>query len=136
MIKDKRINSVKNRIAARCFGIWHILLLIVLLYRQFYLGQPASEYWDIALLFFVGTLYVTIASFASGAIHETNIITIGKWTVPVILITIVAVMYYQGQITTIVDLVESVLSAFVSLTVLGVLMYYLYRRWEKQIENS
>lgn len=49
MIRDERINQVKNRVAARGFGIWYILLLIALLYRQFYLRQPLNEYWDIAL---------------------------------------------------------------------------------------
>ncbi|MEJ2263043.1 MAG: hypothetical protein P8X95_06330 [Anaerolineales bacterium] len=134
MIKDERISSVKNRVAARGFGIWYILLLIALLYRQFYLGQSVSKYWDLALIFFVGTAYVTIASFAKGAIYETNMIKIGKWTIPFILITIVAVMYFQGQITSIAELVTALLSALVGLSLLGVVLYYLYRRWEKQNE--
>lgn len=134
MIRDERISQVKNRIAARGFGIWYILLLIVLLYRQFYLGQPASEYWDIALIFFIGTFYVAMASHAQGAVHEISIIRSFKWTIPVILIMIVTVMYLQGQISSAVDLVEAVLSALISLSLLGLLFYYLYRRWEKQNE--
>jgi hypothetical protein len=47
-----------------------------------------SEYWDIALIFFIGTLYVTIAGFARGAVYENAVIRFGKWSVPIILITI------------------------------------------------
>ena len=134
MIRDERISQAKNRIASRGFGIWYILLLMALLYRQFYLGQPPNEYWDIALIFFIGTLYVAMAGFAQGAVHETAIIRIGKRTVPVILITVVAVAYFQGRINSMADLVGAVLSALVGLSLLGLLSYYLYRRWERQNE--
>ena len=87
MIRDERISRVKNRIAARGFGIWYVLLLITLLYRQFYLGQPLNEYWDIALIFFIGTFYVAIAGFAQGAAHETATVRLGKRIVPVIVTT-------------------------------------------------
>jgi hypothetical protein len=134
MIRDERISRVKNRVAARGFGIWYILLLFALLYRQFYLGQPLNEYWDIALIFFIGTFYVAIASYAQGAVHEDSVFRVFKWTIPVILITIVAVMYFQGRINSVFDLLAALLSAFISLSLLGLVLYLLYRRWEKQIE--
>jgi hypothetical protein len=132
MVRDERISQARRRIAAGGFGIWYILLLGMLIYRQFYLGQPLNEYWDIALTFFIGTLYVTIASFAQGAVYETSIIRQGKWTVPGILITIVVVIYFKGGINTVVDLLMVVTSALLSLSVLGLLLYYLYQRWEKK----
>jgi len=132
MLRDERISQDRRRIMAGGFGIWYILLLGMLYYRQFYLGQPWNEYWDIALTFFIGTLYVTMASFAQGAVYETSIIRFGKWTVPSILITIVVVMYFQGGINTVVDLLMAVTSALLSLSMLGLLAYYLYRRWEKK----
>jgi hypothetical protein len=132
MVRDERISQARRRIAAGGFGIWYILLLGMLIYRQFYLGQPLNEYWDIALTFFIGTLYVTIASFAQGAVYETSIIRQGKWTVPGILITIVVVIYFKGGINTVVDLLMVVTSALLSLSVLGLLFYYLYQRWEKK----
>ena len=132
MLRDERISQARRRIAAGGFGIWYILLLGMLYYRQFYLGQPWNEYWDIALAFFIGTLYVTIASFAQGAVYETSIIKQGKWTVPSIVITIVVVIYFQGGINTVVDLLTVVTSALLSLSLLGLLVYYLYRRWEKK----
>ena len=132
MLKDERISQDRRRIAATGFGIWYILLLGMLYYRQFYLGQSWNEYWDIALTFFIGTLYFTMASFAQGAVYETSVIRFGKWTVPSILITIVVVMYFQGVINTVVELLTAVTSALLSLSLLGLLAYYLYRRWEKK----
>jgi hypothetical protein len=110
------------------------LLLTALLYRQFYLGQPLNEYWDVALIFFIGTFYVAIAGFAQGAVHETTITRIGKRIVPVILVTVVAVAYFQGRINSVADLVGAAISALVGLSLLSLLLYYLYRRWERQNE--
>ena len=132
MVRDERISQARRRIAANGFGIWYIILLGMLIYRQFYLRQPLNEYWDIALTFFIGTLYVTIASFAQGAVYETLIIRQGKLTVPGILITIVVVIYFKGGINTVVDLLMVVTSALLTLSVLGLLFYYLYQRWEKK----
>jgi hypothetical protein len=132
VLRDERISQARRRIAAGGFGIWYILLLGMLYYRQFYLGQPWNEYWDIALTFFIGTLYVTVASFAQGAVYETSTIRQVKWIIPTIVITIVVVMYFQGGINTIVDLLTVVTSALLSLSLLGLLVYYLYRRWEKK----
>jgi hypothetical protein len=132
VIRDERISQARRRIAATGFGIWYILLLGMLYYRQFCLGQPWNEYWDIALTFFIGTLYVTVASFAQGAVYETSMIRQAKWMIPTIVIVIVVVMYFQGAINTILELLTVVTSALLSLSLLGLLVYYLYRRWEKK----
>lgn len=132
MIRDERIIRAKNRIAAHGFAISSISLMIALLYRQFYLRQAAKEYWDIAVILFAGNLYVTIASFAQGAFHETALRRSGKWTVAVILLTTIAVMYLQGEISSVIDGVAHVALALAGLSSLGLLSYYLYRRWEKQ----
>ena len=132
MVRDERIIQARRRIAASGFVIWYILLLAMVYYRQFYLGQPWNEYWDIVLTFFIGTLYVTIASFSQGAVYETSIIRQAKWIIPSILISSVVLMYFQGGINTIVDLLTVVTSALLGLSTLGLLAYYLYRRWEKK----
>jgi len=132
MLRDERISHARRRIMAGGFGIWYILLLGMLYYRQFYLGQPWNEYWDIALTFFIGTLYVTMASFAQGAVYETSIIRQVKWMIPSILITIVVVMYFQGLVNTVAELLTVVTSALLGLSMVGLLAYYLYRRWEKK----
>jgi hypothetical protein len=130
--KDERISQARRHIATTGFGIWYVLLLGMLLYRQFVLRQPWHEYWDIALAFFIGTAYVTIASFARGAVYETQAVRFGKWMFPGILVTIVVVLYLKGGISTAVDLLAAILSASISISVLALLLYYLYRRWEKR----
>jgi hypothetical protein len=132
MLRDERISQARRRIMATGFGIWWILLLGMLYYRQFYLGQPWNEYWDIVLTFFIGNLYVTIASFAQGAVYETSIIRQAKWIIPSVLISIVVVLYIRGGINTIVELLTAVTSALLGLSMLGLPAYYLYRRWEKK----
>jgi len=132
VIRDERISQTRRHVMATGFGIWYILLLGMLYYRQFYLGQPWNEYWDIALTFFIGTLYVTIASFAQGAVYETQAIRYVKWMFPSILVTIVVVLYLQGGINKVVDLLAAIISASLALSVLGLLWYYLYRHWEKK----
>ena len=130
---DERIRETKNRIAARGFGIWYVLLLAVLLYRQFYLGQDPREYWDFALIFFTGTLYVAVASHAKGAIHERSLSRFWRWTVPVITLTIIALNYFQGKLVSIAGFLETLISALIGVSCVGLVFYFLYRRWEKKI---
>lgn len=134
MIRDERIRETKNRIASRAFGIWYYLLLVNLLYRQFYLRQAPKEYWDIALIFFVGTLYVSISGFAKGAVYESSLARYWKWTVPIILTTILALNFLQGRLNTIADFLVTLLSALIGVAFIGLVFYFLYRRWEKKID--
>lgn len=134
MIRDERIRKTKHQITSRAFGIWYLLLLAALLYRQFYLRQDPKEYWDIALIFFIGALYVSIAGFAKGAVYETTFARQLKWTVPAILISIIALNYFQGKLATIADLLEILISALIGLASIGLVFYFLYRRWEKKID--
>lgn len=131
MIKDERIRKTKNRIASRGFGIWYFLLLVALLYRQFYLGQSLGEYWDIALIFFMGTSYVALAGFAKGAVHEQSLAKYWKWTLPIIMLTIVGLSYIQDRINTIVDLLTTLVFSGIGASIAGWAFYILYRRWER-----
>jgi hypothetical protein len=134
VIKDERISGDRNRIAARGYLIWYVMLLAALLYRQFYLHQALSEYWDLALTFFVGTFYVTIAMFARGAVIESSLARSFKWMIVTIVITNVALAYFQGQISSAGELVTSLLSALLGVSVVGGGLYYLYRRWERRAQ--
>jgi VanZ family protein len=133
MIRDERIRETKNRIASRAFGIWYYLLLVNLFYRQFYLRQAPKEYWDIALIFFAGTLYVSIAGFAKGAVYESSLARYWKWTVPTILVTILVLNFFQGRLNTIEDFLVTLISALIGVAFIGLVFYFLYRRWEKKI---
>ena len=134
MKSDERILYDKRRITSQAFGIWYLLMLSSLLYRQFYLRQSVEQYWDIAATFFVGALYVSISIHAKGAVVENAITRYFKLSAPVILITIVAVSYFLGNIASIVDLIVTIISAAIGIAGVAILFYFLYRRWEQSID--
>lgn len=129
---DERIRQTRNRIATRGFGICYVLLLAALLYRQFILGQSPSEYWDLALIFIVSSLYVAVAGYAQGAVPANMQTSYWKWTVPVIAITIVLVSFLRGGISSLAGFLATLVAALIGASVMGIIFYYLYRRWEKQ----
>jgi VanZ family protein len=135
-MSDERIRLSKRHIASQGFGIWYILLIASLLYRQFYLQQSIDQYWDIALTFFIGTLYVSISIFSRGAVYENRITKSFKWSSISILLVIIAVSYFRGNIASISDLVVTVISALIGIAFITILFYFLYRRWEQSIDIS
>jgi hypothetical protein len=135
-MSDERIRLSKRHIASQGFGIWYILLIGSLLYRQFILRQPIDQYWDIVATFFIGALYVSISIFARGAVDENRITRSFKWSVVSILLTIIVVSYFLGNITSMVDLILTIVSASIGIALVTILFYFLYHRWEQGIENS
>ena len=138
MIVDERIKAVSNRAAAGGFIITYILLLIDLLYRQFYLKQAPGDYWDIFMIFFASSLYVGITMYSSGAMSGKG--EIGrqfKIIIPSVIVGVLAASYFQGRITSMHDLPEIILNIVVMVPVLfSVFLFYNYlnRRWEKKNE--
>ena len=136
MIVDERINTVRNRAAAGGFFIVYSLLLIDLLYRQFYLKQAPGDYWDILMILFASSLYVGIALYSSGMMSGK----VGrqfKLIIPVVIVTIFVISFIQGKITTLHELAEIIVSLVVAVLVLfSIFLFYNYlnRRWEKKNE--
>ncbi len=136
MIVDERIKAVRNRTAAGGFFITYCLLLIDLLYRQFYLKQAPGDYWDILMIWFASSLYVGITAYSSGmmsgqASRQFKII------IPVVIVSVLATSYFQGRYTSMHDLPEIILMIVVMVPVLySVFLFYNYlnRRWEKKNE--
>ena len=135
MKSDERIRLSKSQIASQGFGIWYFLLLAALLYRQFVLKQPIDQYWDIAVIFFVGAFYVSISGFAQGAVYKNRITKSFKWSAVTILLTIIVVSYFLGNITSITELLVTLISSAIGLAVVAILFYFLYRRWERSIDT-
>jgi hypothetical protein len=127
---DERIRQTRNRIASRGFGICYWLLLAALLYRQFYLRQSPAEYWDMALIFLVSSLYVAVAGYAKGAVPSNMRASYWIWTVPVIAITIVVLSWVQGRITNLAGLLATLAAAVIGASAMGLIFNFLYRRWE------
>ena len=133
MIKDERIQSSMRHIASQCFVIWFFLMLASLLYRQFYLKQPIEQYWDLAAIFFIGTMFVSISIFNRGAVHENAITRLYKWMVPFIIIGVVASNYILGNIASIKQLIVTIISTVIGISIVMVVFYILYKRWESKI---
>ena len=137
MIIDERIKTVRNRSAAGGFFITYSLLLIDLLYRQFYRKQSPDDYWDILMIWFASSLYVGITAYSSGMMSGKG--KIGrqfKIIIPVVIVSVLVTNYW-GRITSVHDLAEIMLSLIVSVPVLFsvfLFYYYLNRRWEKKNE--
>ena len=136
MIVDERIKTVRNRAAAGGFFITYCLLLIDLLYRQFYLKQSPGDYWDILLIWFASSLYAGFTMYSSGMMSGQ----VGrqfKILIPVVIVTIPMTFYIQGEITTLHELSGIILGLVVTVPVLFsvfLFYYYLNRRWEKKNE--
>ncbi len=134
MSTDERISSTKRSIASQGFGIWYVLMLASLLYRQFYLRQTIDQYWDIAVTFFVGALFVSFSIFSRGAVYENKITRSFKWSALTILLTVLAVSYLLGNITSLAELMVTAVSAAIGMAFVAILFYLVYRRWERSIE--
>ena len=133
MIKDERIQSSMRHIASQGFVILSFLVLASLLYRQFYLKQPIEQYLDIAAIFFIGTMFVSISIFNRGAVHENAITRLYKWMVPFIIIGVVASNYILGNITSIKQLIVTIISTAIGFSLVMLIFYILYKRWENKI---
>jgi hypothetical protein len=133
MNRDERIHAEMQRGASQGFGIWYLLMLASLLIRQFYLRQSIEQYWDLVAIFLIGTTYVSIVTFARGAVYESVIGRLSKWMAPAIVITVVAVNYLLGNIKTLKQLIVTVVSAAIGGSLIMLLFYLLYRRWEGRI---
>ena len=133
MIKDERIKSSLRQIGSKGFWIWYFLLLASLLYRQFYLKQSIEQYWDLAATFFIGVIFVSISIFAHGSVHERVTTRIFPWMAISIIISVVAVNYFLGNIVSIKQLMVTIISAAIGISLVMVGFYFLYKKWESNI---
>ena len=136
MIVDERIKAVRNRATAGGFFITYCLLLVDLLYRQFYLKQAPGDYWDIFIIWIVRSLYVGITMYSSGMMSGQ----VGrqfKVLIPVIIVTLFAISFIRGDITSVNELAGIIVGLVITVPVLFSLYLfynYLNRRWEKKNE--
>ncbi len=137
-MSDERIQTTVNRFAAMGFSIWQLLLSISLCYRMLILKQHPREFWDIFAIFFIGTLYVSIA-FANKGVFGHGItrrsLTIA---IPVGIIIAAAIIGFSAWkfSTPGMDSVVAVLTLLIgTLLVMGLVFgiaHFLKRRWERK----
>ncbi|MBT7914087.1 hypothetical protein HN588_09280 [Candidatus Bathyarchaeota archaeon] len=131
MITDERIQATYHQWSARGFLVWYWLLLIDLLYRQFYLHQPVREYWDLGAIFFIGTGFVFLALLSKGG-YSGNLGRHFKIITPTVVVTILVVNVLMGKVNTIGDSAKTILGAALGMALILPVSFYLNRRWEKR----
>lgn len=129
---DERIIETRRKVSARGFYLLLWGLLIILLYRQFYLGQEFSDYGDIFVIWLIASFYVTIAGTLSGlklfGTRKTNFILVPT----VIAFTILGVNIYSGNVN---DVWNGLICFGTALIGAGLTYYVfilLYKAWEKR----
>lgn len=79
-------------------------------------------------------LKLCLATYAKGAVKENALFQYGKTIIPVVVIIILIFNYFQGNISTFVDLLVFLLSALLGTLLVGSIFYILYSIWKKRNE--
>ncbi len=130
-MKDERIQTTANRIAAEVFAIWFILMAISINYRLWILKQHPRQFWDFMAIFFIASSYGFFA-FASKGVFDHNFkrfwfaICIG------IIITNMTLMFIMGRIHSIVELCVFLFSTLFGVGLIIAAAYFLNRRWKRK----
>ncbi len=131
-IVDERILETRRKVSARGFYLLLWGLLIILLYRQFYLGQAFTDYGDIFVLWLIASFYVTIAGSLSG-LNLFGGRKINFLLVPVVVAsTTLGVGIYRGSINGLGEGLLSFTTALLGAGLTLAVFIQLYRTWEKR----
>ena len=133
-MKDERIQTTHNRIAAIGFCILHALMWISLCYRGMILQQHLREYWDIFAIWVIGIFFVFIACANKGFYAFDHCLTRKLLTISIGAGTIVCLtlLFIAGEIHSVVD-VGMYLFGF--LFVIGsviAIAYFLNLHWKRK----
>ncbi|MBN2210501.1 MAG: hypothetical protein JW709_03815 [Sedimentisphaerales bacterium] len=130
-MKDERIQTTTNRMAAIGFFIWNLLLPISLCYRILILKQYPSQWWDIAAIWIIGIFVVFIANAGKGGLDyqfKKKFFTIGI----IIVIAIAVILFIMGMIHSIADLGGVLIGSISGVGLVIVVAYLLNRRWRRK----
>jgi hypothetical protein len=132
IMNDERIETTRNRIAARGFFIMYFLLLISLNYRMWILKQDPREYWDFIAIFFVVCFYGSIA-FANKGVFDHNFkrLWLGVFIGTFIGISIIF-FFIRGQIHSFVEVGVFLINFLLGLGLVIAVAYLLNRRWKRK----
>jgi len=133
MKTDERLTSVINRSASKGFYLWYVLIMAILLYRQFWLKQNIEEFIDIGIIFFIGTLYVFISYLNQGVLANNT----GKRILRIVLSAaggIIIVNILTGQLNSFWEYVGLVIGIIFFLAVFIPVTFYLNSKWKKKNE--
>ncbi len=134
MIKDERIISTRNKYLSHGFYIYFFLSLIAFYYRIFILGQKINEFWDLFIIFHLGTFYVFFNLITHGAWYAGKIknriirICVG------VTIGITLANYLRGDLNSFYDVFELILGLIIGFLIIIPVILYLNYWWKKRNE--
>lgn len=137
-MKDERIQTTLNRFAARGFCIWWVLLLISFYSRSVILKQHPRDFWDILAIFFIGTLYVSVACANKGIFGHGFTRKSLTIAVPVGIIIAAAIMGFSAWrfgtpgMDSVVDVFALLIGTLLGMGLVIAVAYFLKRRWERK----
>ncbi len=130
-MKDERIQTTVNHIGRRAFIICFVLMIISLNYRLWILKQHPREFWDFMAIFFIVSLYGSIA-FANKGVFDHNFkrfwFTIG---ITVIVVN-TALFFIKGQINSIAEVGAFLVGVIPAMGLVIAVAYFLNRRWKRK----
>jgi len=132
-VQDERIIEESRKQNSLGFTILYFGLLLDLLYRQFILMQPISEYWDLALLFFGTAFYLTAKRVGSGLYaSNVNLKSIILGSVVATIVNSGVNYWYLGN-TELLELLIGGVTFFVCFISITLLMQYFSQKKNKEI---
>jgi len=135
-VKDERIQTTVNRLAARGFCIWYVLMMISMYYRLLILKQHIRDLWDIFGIFCIGTLYVGIASASQGVLsgfdHGVKRRSLIIGIVAGAIIGSFISLFIAGGIHSVVDVGAFLIGFLPGMGLAIAIVYFLHRRWERK----
>ena len=130
-MKDERIQTTANRVAARGFIIWYFLMLISLYYRTLILKQHIRDFWDIFAIFCIGTLFVFIA-YANKGVFGHGFKRMWLAICVSVIIGVLAMQFIMGHMHSVVDVGGSLIGVLAGLGLCIGIAHFLNRRWKRK----
>ena len=130
-MKDERIQTTVNHIGRRAFIICFVLMIISLNYRLWILKQDPREFWDFMAIFFIVSLYGSIA-FANKGVFDHNFkrfwLSIGIG----VILGNTALFFILGQIYSVAEVCTFLLGVIPGVGLVLAIAYFLNRRWKRK----
>ena len=132
-MKDERIQTTVNRIAARVCCIWYVLMLISLNYRLLILKQHIRDFWDIFAIFFIGSLYGFIAYANKGVFgHGFNRRSLTIGIAAAAISGFFAMQFIAGRMFSVAEVGAFLIGGLPGVGLVIGIAYFLNRRWKRK----
>ena len=127
----ERIETTVNRVAARVFCIWFLLMSISICYRTLILKQHIRDFWDIFAIWVIGILFVFIAYANKGVFDhgfKRRWLTIGIGS----LTGLFTLFFIMGRIHSVVDVGAMLVGFLPGMGLCIGIAHFLNRRWKRK----